>query len=458
LQSFDNATGTATFLMLDALPNGSYALHLSGPLGLADFAGNTLAANDPSGDYVIPFSINGPARGSGGNPLVYTYQDGGLNNGVHVQDLGILFPLELQAKMTVLRMPALVGTSRLETMDAYSFQVLQDQDYVFILNGPNGASLPPGVQLVLLDGVGNVVPTSLQAGGNGLLATLHPGTYILFLEGLPPDPAGTLGYQLTLALGGSADQAPALTSGPAPARRVRLVGGTPAAPAAAPVNPPATPVPARPAPALRGNGVVEGLAVLTSGPVGGVTAPLPEPGAPEQMLVRVSDNGVLAGLTQLLVLTTASGCAEGESSAGDHGLAEWRQPLGDLIHAVAAGVAELGRAVPACLDRLFDVADGPGEDLLLAAEPVGRAPAATPHTPAVDRPEPDLVSSPVATSQPQLMASAGGKSWLWAVLATAGGGAAVLKWTRRSRRPVPVPRILRRQALPETLVVGDRTV
>src|SRR5262249_3832887 len=59
LQSFDPFPEQATFLMLDRLPPGDYALHLSGPLGLADFAGNPLVGNDPGGDYVAPFRVGG---------------------------------------------------------------------------------------------------------------------------------------------------------------------------------------------------------------------------------------------------------------------------------------------------------------------------------------------------------------------------------------------------------------
>src|SRR5205814_9612813 len=55
LQSYDPTTYRATFLMVDALPRGSYELHLSGPLGLTDLAGNRLASNDPSGDQVTRF-------------------------------------------------------------------------------------------------------------------------------------------------------------------------------------------------------------------------------------------------------------------------------------------------------------------------------------------------------------------------------------------------------------------
>ncbi len=63
LTSYDPTTNIATFLMIDALPNGAYTLHLSGPNGLTDLAGNPLVGNDPAtGDYLVPFTVNGPAR------------------------------------------------------------------------------------------------------------------------------------------------------------------------------------------------------------------------------------------------------------------------------------------------------------------------------------------------------------------------------------------------------------
>ncbi len=47
LESYDPATDTATFVLLDALPDGDYQLHLSGADGLADLGGNPLVGNDP---------------------------------------------------------------------------------------------------------------------------------------------------------------------------------------------------------------------------------------------------------------------------------------------------------------------------------------------------------------------------------------------------------------------------
>ena len=52
--------------MQDALANGKYVLHFSGVGGLTDLAGNPLAGNDPSGDYVVPFTVAAHAPGHGG--------------------------------------------------------------------------------------------------------------------------------------------------------------------------------------------------------------------------------------------------------------------------------------------------------------------------------------------------------------------------------------------------------
>jgi hypothetical protein len=502
-QSFDFTTDVATFLMLGALPNGGYELHLSGLHGLADLGGNTLLPNDPNGDYVIPFQVNALPRGTNGNPLLYTYQ-GSSDTGEYTQDLGILFPLELQAGVTVLRTPAvLANTPRLETTDAYTFQVLQDQDYLFILNGLNGANLPPGIQLILVDAAGNPVPTSLQADGNGLLAGLHAGSYALLLEGLPPDPAGTLGYQLQIALGGAADQAPALTSGPAPALRVRLVGTTPVEASAAPRrDTPGGPAPVNPRPPaapLREDGVVQGLAALTSGPVGGVTAPALAEQTPQQMLVRGPDPAILTGLTELLVLTSTSGYGGEESAAAEQGLAGWPMLLANLIPSIAINPAKLAASIPACLDRLFDGAEQldvrgvlaeRSADLSPRTTPLPQRPLAAgwnvgqrPEMASTGMPPPSLAiqASAGASNTPETALAAGHSQhqplpvavasdtspgartfanrniWLGAVLASVGGGFAVLKRYRRGRRQVRVslPRSLGHQPLPETVVVGD---
>src|SRR5262249_53961552 len=71
--SYDLQTHEATFLMLDGLANGQYELHITGQV--TDLGGNPLVGNDPSGDYVVPFTVDAPPRGNGGNPLDWSDQE-----------------------------------------------------------------------------------------------------------------------------------------------------------------------------------------------------------------------------------------------------------------------------------------------------------------------------------------------------------------------------------------------
>ena len=155
--SYNRATNQATFQMLDGLPNGSYALHLSGPGGLTDLGGNPLVGNDPSGDYVIPFSVQGPDRDISGNMTDGYTIVSQAGQGVP-QDLGVLFPDELQAGVTVIRGPE-SGTSPASatTEDDYVIQLLQNQHYSFTLSGDD---LPAGAQVTVMECLGSVDPTA----------------------------------------------------------------------------------------------------------------------------------------------------------------------------------------------------------------------------------------------------------------------------------------------------------
>ncbi len=123
-ESYDSATNQATFIMLNALPNGDYQLHLSGSAGLTDLGGNELVGNDPDGDYVVSFTVDGPARGTGGNPLEWSDQE--PNDTIQdPQDLGVLFPDDLAAGVTITR-DFLQDPSQApqDTADVYEFQIL----------------------------------------------------------------------------------------------------------------------------------------------------------------------------------------------------------------------------------------------------------------------------------------------------------------------------------------------
>jgi hypothetical protein len=254
LQSYDPATGQATFLMLDRLPVGDNALHLSGPLGLADFAGNPLVGNDPSGDYVAHFTV----AGTGAPP----HTDQGP------QDLGILFPNELKNPGVTV-----TGTGA----DSYRFQVLQTQAYFFVLGG---ASRPAGVRLTLTDASGAAVATKPEADGVSLQAFLKPGVYRVQVSGWSPADGA---YALKLLLGGSSENPQPLTVGPAPVLRLTLAPAPPAAaptPAPAAEAPPATaPTPGTGGTAAAGTPTGPNVQGTTPG-VGGTPAQAPPATAP----------------------------------------------------------------------------------------------------------------------------------------------------------------------------------
>jgi hypothetical protein len=235
LVSYDSTTNTASFLMLDRLPNGTYSLHLSGKLGLTDFAGNALVGNDPSGDYVTTFTVNGPPSGANGNSLQFTAQE--PNDSIaQPQDLGILFPMELanpgppSGVIVTGDFAQEPANDPSDQADYYEFQLLQNQSYVFSVDNPN-------LQLALFDSAGNPVPTSGQP--TSLQASSLPaGTYIMGVIGPLPANATTTKYQLSLALAGSYDNPPPLTIGPAPAIQITFAKAAPPG-SSAPSNPPA---------------------------------------------------------------------------------------------------------------------------------------------------------------------------------------------------------------------------
>ncbi len=259
LLSFDNTTNTATFLLLDRLPNGVNRFHLSGAEGITDFAGNPLVGNDPSGDYVISFTLNSITPGDQGNPLSRTVD--GPQTPSQPVDLGVLFPHELQAGVIVTRNLTQVDpTTDTGGEEDYQFQVLQPHSYIFLLNGANFAS---GATPALTDAQGNAVSSTPQGNGSGLLALLDPGTYVLHVLRSP----GTT-YQLTLKLDASTDAPVALTSGPAPAIRLRLVATPPEAPPSTPIT---IRVPSGPSPDP-GPAPVLPMASVTSSPMLPATA------------------------------------------------------------------------------------------------------------------------------------------------------------------------------------------
>ena len=75
-------------------PTASMSSTSPAQTALSDMYGSPIAGNDPSGDYVVPFTVNAAPRGDGGNPLQWTDQEPNDSLG-QAQDIGVLFPNEL---------------------------------------------------------------------------------------------------------------------------------------------------------------------------------------------------------------------------------------------------------------------------------------------------------------------------------------------------------------------------
>jgi hypothetical protein len=415
LQSYDPTTNQATFLMLDALPTGHYELHLSGPQGLTDVAGNPLMGNTFGGDYVVHFAVKlAVPRGSNGDPRTWTYQP--TNTGAtNVQTLGTLFPLELQSGVTVVRPASAPGRAG---GDYYWFQVLQNQQYLFAISGVN---LPPGTQLQLLDANGNPVNAAVQADGISLLAGLTPGWYGLGVVGSIPS---GVTYQIRMTLMGAADWQAPLTSGAAPALRIYLSGAStlPAGPLQVTVLSTAAvtvPTPSAAATAL--------LAGLSSAPVGGVRGPTLTDGfaGPDRVLVQSTPVPPLASVISLTVLTQISGVetqavsttdAFAASATAVRALAGAELPALLFAPLTGDGASSVMRSCQQALDVFFSLekwletlpSSGPGARLVPDAPPAENTDIGTDGLEAM-APSAPLPVDPWAETRAQAIGE-----WTWA--------------------------------------------
>ncbi len=222
LQSFDPATETARFLMLDGLPNGEFALHVSGGLGLTDLAGNPIVGNDASGDFVTRFMV---ADASRMEVAALRTNASGNESFETAQDLGVLFPHELQSAVRLVRDAATNAVQPADTDDFFRFELLQTQAYFFTLSD-FGDGAPPAIEV--LNDAGQVVPLASLPGGRGVLGFLHAGSYVLHLGAWPIASASNVTYQVELELGGASENPIPLTNGAAPAVGIRLAGHGPA--------------------------------------------------------------------------------------------------------------------------------------------------------------------------------------------------------------------------------------
>lgn len=238
-ESYDASTNTATFLMLDGLPDGSYVLHLSGQAGLAGLGSLPIDGDGPDGDAVVSFRVDGPERflerdSSGG----YIVNDRAGSE--DEPDLGVLFPRELEAGITFVSEVPATTDGLGDPADGFRFRVLRPATYDFTLDGEG---LPDGVRMTLLDDRGNPMPIGLNHDRTGFFARLDPGIYRFRIEGPEADPTAGFAYRLQLGVLEVSDNAPPLADGPAPSLLLRL-GSLPVTSPPAPPTAPVIPAPA----------------------------------------------------------------------------------------------------------------------------------------------------------------------------------------------------------------------
>ncbi|MFM9960259.1 MAG: DVUA0089 family protein [Planctomycetaceae bacterium] len=222
LQSYDTATETARFLLLDRLPNGDFELHVSGGAGLSDFAGNAIVGNDASGDFVTRFTVSDTTVAA---DVALRTNASGNDSFETAQDLGVLFPHELQAGIQLIRDAATNAAQPADTADFFRFELLQDQAYFFTLSD-FGDGTPPAIEV--LNDAGQVMPLAPLPGGRGVLSYLPAGSYVLHLGAWDTASASNVTYQVEVELGGASENPTPLTSGAAPAAGIRLAGFGPA--------------------------------------------------------------------------------------------------------------------------------------------------------------------------------------------------------------------------------------
>jgi hypothetical protein len=216
LDSYDAATSTASFVLLDGVPAGVYTLRLSGtgPQGITNYGGIPLQGNVPGSTL---FSASFVVTNSGSSATSYLSLPGfaSLSN---AQPLGVLFPDPLSNGITITR-DASAGPAATE--QDYRIQLLQQRQYFLTING---LSLPGGLTVTVLDAGGAVVNSFAYDPRNPSTPFfLAPGSYTLRVTWL----AGGGAYELHLSLGGTPENPVPLVVGSGPALRARLLSGAP---------------------------------------------------------------------------------------------------------------------------------------------------------------------------------------------------------------------------------------
>jgi hypothetical protein len=323
LIDYTESGNRADFIMRNGLRNGVYELHLSGSLGLTDLAGDPLAGNDPSGDYVIRFTVDGPARGSNGNPQVWLDEEPN-DDPADAQNLGVLFPAEL--KTGVLLERGSPAANAADTADYYRFRILQGTQLSLELNS---LSPPPGIRLTLADASGNPIRLSGTPTRDGI--PLGPGTYIVGVTGWSPLTAAGVTYQLSIR-GGDVDHPPPLSIGPGPAIWIsHLPGGLPhVSDSSLSTGSRSGAAPAVGASHDLGVSPSSALLLLASGPIGGpstVAAAQQPTDIYASILARPPDLLFSQVVAQLPLLVASPHSGTQQSALGSTQVAQWLQAI-----------------------------------------------------------------------------------------------------------------------------------
>jgi hypothetical protein len=343
LGSYDDATDTASFVLLNSVPPGRYTLTLSGdgPEGIAGFGGVRLAGNvRGTNDFMTSFAVVGePWEGNDWDTLP------GFNDPRHAQPIGVLFPVQLSEGVTIGHdASAGVGVTEAD----YSIQLLQSRAYSITVDG----DVAPGSTITFLDANGVVEASyAYVTGGAPPAFFLNAGTCTLQLT----CPAGLTNYTIHLGYSGSPESPTPLVVGAGPALRVKLLTGAPGDAAPPSAVPTAGSAPPAVTPAVSGNGFLPGTFTLPSSallaqgfsPLEGVlSAGGANYAGGDRLLVRApADSGAANPLLNLVIVTQAplNSSPEGEESP----LPTKNAPSGQAAPAAPAAPTQL-------LDLMFE--------------------------------------------------------------------------------------------------------
>ncbi len=242
LESYDDTTHSATFLLLDRLPNGVNELHLSGPSGLTGYGSVPLVGNDPSGDYVVSFFLDDASAPA--DPL-NRVEDPSHTGPSGVQDLGVLFPHEVESGVNITGSLSATPAGVTPDSDTYTVTLLEAQEYQFSLTAPDGsANLPDNVQLTITDASGTAVTPLPGNNPDAIFANLDAGTYTISIGRSSGDISLAVSYQLQITLLFLPENPPPLSIGATPVLQIRLSpDASPPSPTGPPPGLPLGPVP-----------------------------------------------------------------------------------------------------------------------------------------------------------------------------------------------------------------------